>query len=305
MNALPPDSATRRLPPAPDLPPVPTLRLAPTPSGYLHLGNAVNFVLTAAMAAALDATLFLRVDDLDAGRVRGEYLGDIAETLRWLLPTRADALLNGAVYQSTRVDRYGGVLAGLRQNGLVFACTCSRKDLAAIRSAGDADVNHYPGTCAKRAIDLDTERVVWRMYDSGIVVRQRDGWPSYQLASLTDDVDLGVTHLVRGEDLRASTAMQRVLAKALSADVLTIVPNGWPKYGHFLDVRAWHHALITDGAGRKLSKSAGAESLRALRAAGAGPSLVKAKAGEAIGGGAVTRFAELTSLLKSRIPAIW
>ena len=288
-----------------------TFRLAPTPSGYLHLGNGVNFLLTAALAQSLQAQLFLRVDDSDEARVRPAYLRDIDETLRWLLPAQAHGLLAGAVYQSRRRARYAVVLEGLRQNALVFACACSRKQLAAARHAGgqedrqDLDVNAYRGTCAMAGLDLDAPNVVWRMRDSGIVVRQRDGQASYQLASLTDDVDYGVTHLVRGEDLRASTEMQRVLAQALASECLRKVPPDWPTFGGFSDVRAWHHPLVLDGDGRKLSKSEGAQSLRALRATGYSSAVVLAKAAGLLGAPPAEQFDELRSLIERGVPTSW
>ncbi len=277
---------------------VPCLRLAPTPSGYLHLGNGVNFVLTAACAAAIDADLFLRIDDVDRLRTRDAYLTDIGETLHWLLPRQANSLLDGMVCQSSRVSRYAEVLAGLRQNDLVFACACTRKQLAATRAAAPTNVNDYSGTCEALARDLDTVGTVWRMRESGIVVRQKEGQASYQLASLTDDVDLGVTHLVRGEDLRASTQMQRVLAKAIST-------HSEPAFAAFLDVGAWHHPLVCGGDSRKLSKSAGADSLAALRHAGVHASEVLAQAAMLIGGAPVTQFDELAALVIERLPTSW
>lgn len=264
----------------------PRSRIAPTPSGYLHLGNAVNFALTAALAQSLNAGLFLRVDDLDAARARPEYREDIRETIAWLLPELAPDLLAAPVLQSERLHVYRDVLGGLRQNALLFACSCTRRELAAAREAtareaGGVDVNDYPGTCRGRGLDLDAAGVAWRMRESGVVVRQKDGAPSYQLASLVDDCALGVTHLVRGEDLRRSTELQRELARHLG-------------YARFAGVRAWHHPLLTDARGNKLSKSAGAASVRALRVAGASRGHVFAKAGQLLGASGVTDLAELT-----------
>ncbi len=285
-----------------------TFRLAPTPSGYLHLGNGVNFVLTAALAQSRGARLLLRIDDLDQARVRPGYVRDIDETIRWLLPDLATGLLAEPIYQSRRVRRYAAVLEGLRQNDLVFACSCSRKQLAAAQKRGgreNVDINVYPGTCAGAKLELDAPNTVWRMRDSGTVVRQRNGRVSYQLASLTDDVDHDVTHLVRGEDLRTSTAMQSVLAKALRPERLPTVPGDWPTFGAFLDVRAWHHPLLLDDDGRKLSKSDGAQSLRAMRAAGAAPAVVLAKAAQLLGAPPVESFDELTSLISAGVPTSW
>ena len=265
----------------------PRFRIAPTPSGYLHLGNGVNFVLTAALARVHAAELLLRIDDLDAARVREAYREDVAATLAWLLPGVPLAM---TVRQSERRARYDAVLGGLRQNGLLFACSCTRRQLAAVREAAGVDINDYPGTCRDRGISLDADGVAWRMRESGVVVRQKDGAPSYQLASLTDDVDLGITHLVRGEDLRDSTSIQRVLAQAF---IGVVDGTDWPDFGRFGGVRAYHHPLLTDAAGAKLSKSDGADSLRSVRERGAGPSVVFAAAGGLLG---VTGITDLGGL---------
>ena len=277
-------------------------RIAPTPSGYLHLGNGVNFALTAALAHAHDAELGLRIDDLDAARVREAYRADVGATLRWLFPGGlVGRLLRAPTRQSDRRDRYAYVLAGLRQNGLVFGCDCTRRELAAARAGGGGDVNVYPGTCAGRALDLDADGVAWRMRASGVVVRQKDRGASYQLASLTDDVDLGVTHLVRGGDLRDSTALQRVLAQALTG-----VSGGgdWPDFGRFGRVRAWHHPLLTDAGGRKLSKSAGDSSLAAVRARGGSAAGVFGAAGRLLGVAGLTDFAGLAAAAR-RVSIAW
>ena len=280
-------------------------RLAPTPSGYLHLGNGVNFAITAALAQAHDARLSLRIDDLDAARTREAYLADIRETIKWLLPADlAGRILSDGVRQSTRLAAYREVLEGLRQNALVFACSCSRRQLAAARRAGGVDVNDYPGTCRDRRIPLDAPDVAWRMRGSGAVVRQKDRQPSYQLASLTDDVTSGVTHLVRGADLRDSTAIQRVLAEALTPPLPVRTPADWPDFGRFAGVHTYHHPLLTDAAGAKLSKSDGADSLRALRADGASPLVVFAKAAEVMGVTGVTDLPTFTYALRQRT-VVW
>ena len=282
----------------------PHFRLAPTPSGYLHLGNGVNFAITAALAQAHDARLSLRIDDLDAARTREDYLLDIRETIEWLLPPAlARGVLADASRQSERLDAYRGVLEGLRQNSLVFACSCSRRQLAAAREAVDIDVNDYPGTCRERGLPLDAADVAWRMRDSGVVVRQKDGQPSYQLASLTDDVIRGVTHLVRGGDLRDSTAIQHVLAQALTAPLPVRTPADWPDFGRFAEVETFHHPLLTDDADAKLSKSDGADSLRALRMAGAPPSVVFAKSAEVMGVTGVTNLPTFAYALRQRTVA--
>ena len=256
----------------------PRLRLAPTPSGYLHLGNGVNFAINALLADRLGGRLLLRVDDLDRGRVREAYLDDLAATLRWLLPSRAENLLTTATYQRQRLPAYRAALDRLRENGEVYACTCTRRQIRAAQAAAGrpADVNDYPGTCRDLGIPLDTAGAAWRLRApaggdaADFVVRQRDGTPAYQLASVVDDVDLAVTHVVRGEDLRPSTAMQRVLAEALARHD--------ERFARFAQIAIAHHPLILDEVGEKLSKSAGSTSLRAWRDAGRQPSEVFARA---------------------------
>jgi len=233
-------------------------RLAPTPSGYLHLGNAVNFVLTQQLAQRLGAELWLRIDDLDQARLRPEYLEDIDQTIQWLFPESTEQWTTRTVRQSERLGHYQEALAGMRAANLVFACTCSRRQVREAQAAANmpADVNTYPGTCRNLGLSLDAPDTVWRSIHGDIVVRQRNGSPSYQLASVVDDILLGMTHIMRGEDLLGSTEVQRVLAKA------------YAPLNSFLEIEVTHHPLITDAEGGKLSKSDGAASLRALRANG-------------------------------------
>lgn len=264
-------------------------RLAPTPSGLLHAGNAINFLIARHLADATGAALLLRIDDLDAERVRTAYLVDIFRSLEWLdirwdLGPRnvQDHLRNWS--QQLRLARYGEVVDALRRSGLLYACTCSRSQLR--RSGGDA---RYPGTCRERAVPLDTPDTSWRLrlpdqapvtvagLDGSTttvdlaqamgdpVVRQRNGRPAYQVASMVDDVDRGTTFIVRGMDLLPSTACQLHLATVLGAE-------------GFLHVRFLHHPLIAGADGQKLSKSAGAASLQAMREAGLSPDGLKAQA---------------------------
>jgi glutamyl/glutaminyl-tRNA synthetase len=255
-------------------------RLAPTPSGFLHLGNAVNFVLAWLVARQAGGQILLRIDDLDADRKRPEYVADIFETLDWLGldydlgPTGPDDF-EAHWSQRHRLGRYEETLRQLIDRKVVYACALSRKQLAEYGGT-------YPATGQLQFLPLNTPNVTWRFQtnepgvtrtldDDGVtvhdfVVRRRDGLPAYQIASLTDDVDFGVTHLVRGQDLLESTWMQRELAERL-------------RLKDFLGTLAWHHPLLLDAAGQKLSKSAGsgavgAASLQTMRAAGAGPERV-------------------------------
>jgi glutamyl/glutaminyl-tRNA synthetase len=251
------------------------LRFAPTPSGFLHIGNALNFVLNYLSARSTPgARILLRIDDLDADRKRPAYLEDIFESLNWLGLDYDDGPRSPEDFETNwsqwrRMDLYHQVLNDLRARDLLFGCRKSRKELAAF---GD----QYPPAFRNQGIDVDEPDCSWRIKsDAGLamsdfVVRRRDGIPAYQVASLADDLHFGITHVVRGEDLRPSTEAQRYLAKCLD-------------YQSFSAVCFLHHPLIKDGSGIKLSKSAGAASLKAMREMGEGPGAVFRLVAEMLG----------------------
>ncbi len=256
-------------------------RIAPTPSGYLHLGNAASFIITAGLATAFGAGILLRIDDLDQDRIRAAYVQDIFDTLRFLgIPWDlgpADAATFAAEWsQMKRLSLYQAALDSLASSGDIFACTCSRSKLA------EAGTGGYPGTCLSRHIPLDTPGVSWRLRtDANAVihysdllngtqtaafpgnmmhfpVRRKNGLPSYQLASVVDDMHFGVDLVVRGADLLDSTLAQLYLSGKLP-------------YKVFGQSKFFHHPLIKDIAGRKLSKSAGDSSARFYREQGRSP----------------------------------
>jgi glutamyl/glutaminyl-tRNA synthetase len=227
-------------------------RIAPTPSGYLHLGNAINFMANALLAEREGTGLLLRIDDLDRGRMRETYVQDIFDTLEWLGIVWTAGPVGVADFhrkwsQGHRMGLYADALATLRAR--VFACPCSRKELA-----GGEHTYH----CPTAGMPLDQAGVAWRIDTRGhelhrrmpdFAVRKKDGRPSYQLACTVDDVHFGITHCVRGEDLRDSTAAQTLLSELLEyeplAERMTVL----------------HHPLL-EMDGRKLSKSQGAPSVR-------------------------------------------
>lgn len=246
------------------------LRIAPTPSGYLHPGNAVNALLVqlAAHSVTPPARILLRMDDLDALRKRAVYVQDVFDTLHWLgidwdIGPGDPADLEQHWSQHLRMPHYLNTLEALRATGLLFACRLSRK---ALEPYGPT----YPLHLRDQGLSLDDPDVNWRIRTPGhllpsdFIVRRRDGLPAYHVASLTDDRLFGVTHLVRGADLQASTQAQRYLAEVL----------GW---SDFLRARVWHHALITDDQGNKLSKSTGAQG-QPLSRSGWQPQALRAKA---------------------------
>ncbi|MEM6802172.1 MAG: glutamate--tRNA ligase family protein [Bacteroidota bacterium] len=250
-------------------------RISPTPSGYLHLGNALNFVYTWLLAMNSGATLCLRIDDLDTSRLRPEYVEDIFRTLEWLGieydegPQSPDELQK-KYSQNLRKDLYFACIEQLKEYS--FPCTCTRKQILETSPDGK-----YPGTCrelqqstalldeyALRIRIPEGSFVSWDDLNQGpqrvnlyaqmrdFIILRKDGIPAYQIASLVDDREMGINILVRGEDLKDSTAAQLYLAQKISFDAFA--------QSHFL-----HHPLLRGMNGEKLSKSAGALSIRELR----------------------------------------
>lgn len=242
-------------------------RIAPTPSGYLHLGNVLSFAITAGLARRSGASVLLRIDDLDRERVNREYIADIFDTLNYLGipwdegPRNVDDFERGWS-QVHRLEMYREALVRLREREKVFACDCSRSKILRQSLAGV-----YPGTCREKGISLESLGCCWRVRTDGgglpaemadFVVRKKDGYPAYQLTSVIDDLHFGVDVVVRGDDLRASTAAQGWLAAQLGLD-------------EFKGVRFYHHGLLMAADNQKLSKSAGATSVQYLRRRGVQP----------------------------------
>lgn len=243
-------------------------RIAPTPSGYLHLGNAVNFTIIAMLAERWGAETVLRIDDMDSSRSRPEYVDDIFATLEWLeIPwdrgprTRAD--FEQGYTMAARTQHYRDQLELLGSSGLeVFACACSRADLATtgdLRCAGDcrtARLALIPERTALRlripegtTVEMGGSLIDLAASHGDVVLWRRDDLPAYHLVSVIEDRDLGVTDIVRGADLLESSALHAWLAPHLGA--------GSVAQAHFV-----HHALITDDSGAKLSKSQSAPDIR-------------------------------------------
>jgi glutamyl-tRNA synthetase len=233
----------------------------------LHLGNVLSFALTAGLARRSGASILLRIDDLDRERVSREYVEDIYDTLNFLGIPWDEGPRNWEEYERTwsqlhRMGNYREALEQLRASGKVFACDCSRSKI--FRESPDGV---YAGVCRGRKLSLDQEGCSWRANTSGadlpvemtdFVVRKKDGYPAYQLTSVIDDLHFGVDLVVRGDDLRASTAAQQWLAGALGRDA-------------FRDIRFYHHRLLMSSKDKKLSKTAGATSIRYLRQQGVKP----------------------------------
>lgn len=270
-------------------------RIAPTPSGYLHIGNAFSFVLTWLLVRSRGGKLLLRIDDSDASRSRPEFIDDIFQTLDWLqldydLGPEGPADFARNFSQSRRMDLYQSVLEALRETpGRVYACSCSRKQIQQQSATG-----LYPGSCREKGLSFSSKKAAWRIHvpeeqlityteemdrssrqiqlgrEMGdFVIRRKDRIPAYQLTSLADDMYFGVNLLVRGNDLQLSTAAQLYLAEKLNLSA------EWSKAAAgFQQAAFFHHPLVRNQQGEKLSKSKGASSIAEMRRAGKGPALV-------------------------------
>ena len=266
-------------------------RFAPSPTGELHLGHAYSAVLAHDAARRADGSFQIRIDDIDGSRSREEFVDASLADLRWLgLEWDGDP-----VRQSARLGDYAAALDDLRVRGLVYPCFCTRADIAASLSAPHGPPHGpagavYPGTC-RNLSDTERERrlaaephcwrldmaraavaageLVWEEEGQGlrvadplahgdIILARKDAPASYHLASTLDDADMGVTHVIRGADLIASTDVHRLLQALLG------LPT--PLYRH--------HALVCGPDGKRLAKRDAAASLASLRAAGTdGPAL--------------------------------
>lgn len=257
-------------------------RIAPTPSGYLHLGNALSFAITWALARQKGARLLLRIDDLDNTRFRPAYLHDIFATLAFMGLDYDEGPKDAADFsrhysQHLRLPDYNRLLAQLVERGLVYACPCSRSQITARSPLGT-----YPLTCRHLQLPLDTPGATWRVHIPeatsitcsdlllqectvplaqempDFVIRRKDGIPAYQIASLCDDLAMGVNLVVRGQDLLSSTAAQLWLARCTGNTAFTQTA--------FL-----HHPILCEPAGQKLSKSHSSLSIHQMRRAGLSP----------------------------------
>ncbi|QJX47356.1 glutamate--tRNA ligase [Hymenobacter taeanensis] len=264
-------------------------RLAPTPSGFLHLGNAVNFTLTWLLVRRAGGQLHLRIDDLDRTRFRPAYLENIFRTLEWLgldydLGPAGPDEFERHYSQRHFLGQYEAALqtALAAHPGLFYPCRCSRTELA--RQA--LPDGRYPGTCRPLLLPATTPDTAWRAHVpeatpitfsdlwqgpvavplgqvlGDFVVRKKDGAAAYQVASVLDDVRLGVTCIVRGLDLLPSTAAQLWLSQYL------------PQAQQFCQVQFLHHGLLLNAQGQKLSKSTQAGQQRGIVEEASGPQVV-------------------------------
>lgn len=272
--------------------PAPVGRLAPSPTGRLHLGHARSFLLAWWSAKSRGGRVVLRLEDLDAGRVRAEHVAGCLEDLEWL-----GLEWDGAPHlQSEGRGELEAALEVLLERGLVYPCVCTRREIEEALSAPHGPTGPYPGTCrgryasaaeAERAsgrrpalrlrvpeLELElVDRVVGPFRSSpareagDFPLTSREGQIAYQLAVVVDDARQGVSEVLRGDDLLPSTGRQ-----ALLQDLLGLPRPAWA-----------HVPLVTDGAGRRLAKRADDLSLARLRALGVAPEAIVAWAARSAG----------------------
>ena len=268
-------------------------RLAPSPTGLLHLGHARTFWIAAQRAADRHGTLILRNEDLDPQRCRPELVKAMYDDLHWLGIAWSEGPDCGGPYgpyaQSERRSHYLAAWQKLRDLGAIYPCTCSRKDVAQAAGApneGD-DEPMYPGTCRSRDdgrqfaspggvnwrfrvpdgeqvsfndLHLGPQRFAAGRDFGDFIVWRRDDVPAYQLAVVVDDAAMQITEVVRGADLLKSTARQVLLLRVLECSL--------PHY--------YHCDLVRDEAGVRLAKRHDALSIRKLRESGWSPEAVRA-----------------------------
>ncbi len=263
-------------------------RLAPTPTGEMHVGHARTFHAAWRRAGDAGGDLVLRIEDLDPLRCRAEYTARMIEDFQWLGITWTE----GPVLQSTRGDVYRDTWRQLRDAGVIYPSHVTRKDVRdAAHAPHDEDEDAEPlfpphlrpPLGAEREYD-SPEGVAWRFrvpdgevirfrdarcgertYTAGadfgdFVIWRKDGVPAYELAVVADDITMHITEVVRGEDLLKSTARQLLVYRALGA-----TPPAW-----------CHEPLVRDPDGRRLAKRYQSLSLRTLRERGIPPEVVVA-----------------------------
>jgi glutamyl-Q tRNA(Asp) synthetase len=261
-----------------------TTRFAPSPTGYLHLGHFFSAWTAFSRARAERGVFRLRLEDIDPARCRPEYAAAIVEDLAW-----AGMFWDGAVrVQSRHLVEYGAAAGRLERMGLLYPCFCSRSEILRAQAAPHGAGAVYPGTCRRLsaeeradkiaaglpyALRLDVGQAVagagkLRFFEESegwvtaapellgdVILARREVPTSYHLCVVHDDAVQGITHVIRGEDLRESTHIHVLLQHVLG------LPT--PVYAH--------HRLLTDAAGKRLAKRDFAATLRSMREAGETP----------------------------------
>ena len=256
------------------------IRFAPSPTGFLHEGHLLSALYVWAAAKKWDLKIHLRIEDHDQGRARKEYIDGIREDLAWL-----GFKYDSESIQSSHFNFFQNVLDKLTAKGFVYPCTCSRKQLQSENPISETGEVIYQGKCRTQTapcsephslrIVIPDKVINWhdeRLGDfsenpqkqcGDFPIRDRDGFWTYQFAVCVDDLTEGITHIVRGEDIRNSTARQIALSQLISDTCQGDLPI--PAYTRPLYL---HHPLIVDSSGKKLSKREHAYSLRQDKDAG-------------------------------------
>ena len=255
-------------------------RFAPSPTGYLHLGHVVNAIYVWGVAGACGGRVRLRIEDHDRIRSRPPFERALLEDLAWLgfVPDEGRDPIDR---QSDRPGVYEAALRQLARTAHVYGCTCSRKDIGG---------EHYGGRCRERGLPMTAGTSIRVRLEPGVehfddlllgpldqdpaaqcgdlLLKDRDGHWTYQFAVTVDDVQQGITTVIRGADLLASTGRQIRLARLL---------------GRATPAQYLHHPLIANATGEKLSKAARDTGIRELRAQGESPEKVIGLAAAAVG----------------------
>jgi glutamyl-Q tRNA(Asp) synthetase len=270
-------------------------RFAPSPTGLLHLGHAYSALTVWRVAAEADGTALLRIEDTDSTRCRPEYEAAIYDDLHWLGLDWPEPVRR----QSGHRADYNAVLATLGDRGLLYPCSCSRRDIAEAGAVVGWDGMVYPGTCRHRnmadarpgdAFRLDLDRALeaagplsefvetgplhpgaWRpdpdelMANVGdpVLQRKETGDPAYHLACPHDDAEQEITHVVRGADLWNATFLHVTLQTLM----------GWPVPVYH------HHDLVRDEHGTRLAKIAHSRAINAFRDDGLSPAELRTLVG--------------------------
>lgn len=270
-------------------------RFAPSPTGRLHIGHGWSALMAMDLAQASNGTMRLRIEDIDGARSRPEHVAGIIADLRWLgVEWDGDVVI-----QSARLAIYEAALDRLKAQRLAYPCFCTRADIAAeIAASGsaphgsDGDGLVYPGTCRALSEPERTARIAageahcwrldmaaataragplsWQDIDRGaiiahpqragdVVLARKDAPTSYHLAATLDDAEMGITHVLRGDDLLGATDIHRLLQALLG------LPT--PRYRH--------HPLLGDASGKRLAKRSGAIALAELREQGVDPARLR------------------------------
>ncbi len=252
-----------------------TTRFAPSLTGFLHLGHVLHMIYVWGIAKARGGEVISRIEDHDFSRNRPEYEPAILSDMQWLgfVPdlgiSASDASKPSPYRQSDCAFHYEEALHLLAEKGLVYGCECSRKEIRD-RQPEEKDEPCYPGTCSEKNLPLEGNTVRFRIPAGEVAfhdlvlgdcrqtpaaqcgdfsLRDRNGQWTYQFCCVCDDIRHGVDLVVRGEDILSSTARQIQLFQALEREA--------PRY--------FHHGLLCDEEGRKLSKRQRSESITQFR----------------------------------------